>query len=87
MSRRGSQPERLPGVWTLIRDILSFLGGWALIFLEAQRPEVRGLVMLVGGAAIGIPGFAVGAASVAEVISQRRGGTPDSPSPRVEPRV
>lgn len=86
MSRRGAT-QPLPGVWTLIRDILSFIGGWGLIFLEAQRPEVRGLVMLVGGAAIGIPGFAVGAASVAQAFSQRRAGTPESPSQPAEPRV
>jgi len=70
-----------------MRDILSFLGGWALIFLEVQRQDIRLAVLLVGGAAIGIPGFAVGAASVLEALSLRRVGTPESPSSPVEPPV
>jgi len=72
------QPPRLPGAWTLTRDILSFLGGWALIFMEVTRPEVREAVLLLGGSLVGVPGLAVGAASVAGALTQRRNGTPGS---------
>lgn len=57
-----------------------FLGGLVLIFMEAQRVEVRGLVMLMGGTMMGVPGFAVGVVSIVEAVSLRRVGTPDSPS-------
>lgn len=88
MSRRGAaRADRLPGVWTLVRDFLSFLGGWALIFSEVQRAEVRESVLLFAGTVIGIPGLAVGFTSVVDAISQRRAGTPDSPSPPPEPQA
>ena len=64
----------------MLRDVLSFVGGWTLIFLEAQRPEVREAVLLVGGAAIGIPGFAVAATSILEAMVTRRVGTGGSQS-------
>ncbi len=89
MSKRGipQQSHRLPGAWTLIRDILSFLGGWVLIFLEVQRPEVRPLVLLLAGGTVGIPGLGVGVKSIAELISQRPAGTPDLPLQQAEPRA
>lgn len=81
------QPSRWPGFWTIARDVLTFFGGWTLIFSEVRHPEVRAIVLLVGGAAIGIPGFAVGAASILDAIARRQtgtGGSPSEPPPRVE---
>lgn len=82
MSRRGAaaRDNRLPGVWVLLRDVLSFAGGWILIFMEAQRPEVREAILAFGGVAIGIPGLAQGATSLLDAWAARRAGTGDSPS-------
>lgn len=60
----------------LIRDILCFLGGWGMIihdvaFLSGQEP--RWLVLLMGGALVGVPG-------VAEILGSLR-GTGGQPSP------
>ena len=63
----------------MTRDILSFLGGWSIIFVEVQRADIRESVLLFAGAIIGVPGLFVGAASVAEAIG-RRDGTDDSSS-------
>jgi hypothetical protein len=79
VSDRATQDRRLPGWWTLTRDILSFVGGWALIFSEAHRPDVRESVMVFAGVIIGVPGLAVGFTSLADAL--RRGGTGDSSSP------
>lgn len=73
----------MPGWWTLARDILSFGGGWWLIFTEAQRPEIREFVMVFGGVVAGIPGLAIGASSILDAVL-RRGGTGASPSQPVE---
>ena len=51
MSERATQtpsPPLLPGWWTLTRDVLTFLGGWAMIFLEIRRPEIRDSVLVLG---------------------------------------
>lgn len=81
MSRHAtSKQARLPGPWVLLRDILSFLGGWALIFQEVARPEIRESVLLLAGSIIGVPGIAVGATSIAEAL-KRRNGTDGSQSP------
>lgn len=82
MSDRATRERRFPGWWTLARDILSFTGGWALIFSEAQRPEVRESVMVFAGVIIGVPGLAVGATSLAEAL--RRGGTGEPSLPQPE---
>lgn len=70
-------------MWTLVRDICTFLGGWAMIFMEISRPEVRESVLLLAGAFIGVPGGGVAVASIAEAV--RRGGTGGSQSQPVEP--
>lgn len=75
---------RLPGLWTLLRDIGSFLGGWALIFMEVQRTEIRESVLIFAGGVIGIPGLVVGGTSIAEAIRGRRNGT-GSPSSESQP--
>lgn len=80
MNGQGPGQQGLPGRWALIRDVLSFAGGWALIFWEARRPEVRLLVMLVGVASTGVPTVAVAAASALDAFSRRQGGTPGSSS-------
>ncbi len=79
------QAPRLPSAWTLTRDILSFFGGWVLIFLEVTKPEVRESVLILAGTVIGVPGLAVGASTVAEAVTARRNGTGGSPSQPAEP--
>jgi hypothetical protein len=66
---------RLPRPWVLIRDIGSFLGGWALIFMEVSRPEIRESVLVFAGLVIGVPGLAVGKTTIVEAITRRRSGT------------
>lgn len=74
------QPK-LPGWWTLGRDIATFIGGWALIFLEVQRADIRESVMIFAGTCIGIPGLSVGIASVVEAYKRQHGidASPSSP--------
>ena len=81
MSERST--TQLPGAWTLVRDIATFLGGWAMIFMEISRPEVRESVLLLAGTFIGIPGFGVAFTSIADAV--RRGGTGGSQSQPAEP--
>lgn len=82
MSARDSKElPRLPPVWVLLRDIFTFLGGWALIFLEVSRPEIREPVLLFGGAMIGVPGFGVAFTALVESYTRRRSGIDDSPLP------
>lgn len=73
------QQPRLPGLWTLLRDIGSFLGGWALIFMEVQHTEVRESVLVFAGSVIATPGVAVGLSSIAEAY-RRHSGTGSLPS-------
>jgi hypothetical protein len=80
VSRRRTPPGQLPGAWTLLRDILTFAGGWWLIYQEVQRQDVRLGVLLFAGVAIGIPGLGVAFVSIVNAISQRQGGTPELPS-------
>ncbi len=75
---RGRAQQRLPHWWVLLRDILSFLGGWGTIAYEVQRADIREAVLVLAAAAIGIPGLAVARASVAEAIASRRSGTESS---------
>lgn len=86
MSERGSdrQSPRLPGVWTLIRDVLSFLGGWTLIFMEVQRSDLRESVLVLAAGIVGVPAAAVGAQSIADAITRRNGTAESSSSPQVE---
>lgn len=85
--RETRQPSQLPGAWTLLRDILSFLGGWALIFMEVQRTELRESVLILAAGIVGAPAGFVGLQSVADAIAARRGGTGGSSSspPEVAP--
>lgn len=75
----------LPGWWTLTRDVLTFLGGWAIVFMEVRRPEIRDSVLVLGGSLLGVPGLALGASSIADAL-RRRGGTDGPPaSPPADP--
>jgi hypothetical protein len=89
VSERGmEQPTpRLPGWWTLARDIGSFLGGWALIFSEVQRPDLRESVLVLAAGIVGVPAAAVGAQTVVEALATRRNGTGGSSSspPEAQP--
>jgi hypothetical protein len=83
MSERGmSQPTpRLPGWWTLVRDIASFIGGWALVFTEVQRPEIRESVLVFAASVVGVPIAVVGAQTVVEAVTRRNGTGGSSSSP------
>lgn len=70
-----------------MRDVLSFLGGWILIFMEVSRPEVRDSVLLLAGSLVTVPGIGVGVASVVQARSQSRGGTPEPQSSQAESPV
>lgn len=68
----------------MAKDILSYLGGWALIFHQALGvpPQDFNLTLvLLGGTLVGIPG-------VGQLLAARTGGSPsedpalDSPPPR-----
>jgi len=50
-----------------------------MIWNEVQRTEIREAVLLFAGVAIGIPGLAIGASSVADAVRNRT-GTGGSPS-------
>lgn len=78
MSEQADTQDRLPGLWALVRDILTFVGGWVLTFMEVRHPEARESVLLLCGTLITAPGAFVGVAAVAGSISRRRGGTPGS---------
>jgi hypothetical protein len=65
--------------------VLTFLGGWAMIFLEIRRPEIRDSVLVLGGSLLGVPGLALGASSVVEAIRSRTGTAGPSGSPPAGP--
>ncbi|WP_097319413.1 hypothetical protein [Paractinoplanes atraurantiacus] len=75
----------LPGAWTLARDILSFAGGWLLIFLEVTRPEIRESVLVLAGSVVGVPGVALGARSVVDAVRSRAGTPGPSEPPPADP--
>lgn len=70
--------------WALTRDILSYVGGWALIVYQALAvppKDVNEWFLLLGGSLIGVPG-------VAEILAWRgRGdsGTAGLPLPPPAP--
>lgn len=72
----------------MVRDVVSFLGGWALTFHEVLRPEVRESVLLFAGTLIAVPGAAAGVTALRSG-QQRPTGTsgqqPDSPAPESSP--
>jgi hypothetical protein len=72
MSRR-----RRPPTFTVVKDIVSWMGGWALIVHESLvTPSQFNLWrLLIGGALVGVPGFG-------QLLAMRTGA---SPSPPPEP--
>ena len=75
---------RRPSTVTVVKDILSYLGGWGLIVHQAvlvPPADFNLTLVLVGGALVGIPG-------VGQLLALRTGGSPsedpseESPSPR-----
>jgi hypothetical protein len=69
--------QRRPGAWTVVKDVVSYLGGWALIADQALRvrPEDFNLwLLLLGGALVGVPGFS-------QLLAMRIGGSPSLPPP------
>lgn len=65
MSRR-----RKPGTFTVVKDVASYLGGWALIVHQALFVPPRDFnlyLLLLGGALVGVPG-------VSQLLAMRTGG-------------
>jgi hypothetical protein len=75
-----------------VRDIASWVLGWALIGYEVLlQDQIREPVLLLAGAVVGVPGLALGASSVAEAVRSRAGtpgpsgSSPVAPSPPSPP--
>lgn len=79
MSTRRTSRTRRPGAVTVAKDVLSYLGGWALIVHQAVfvPPQDFNLTLvLLGGTLVGIPG-------VSQLLALRTGSGP-SPDPPEE---
>lgn len=72
MSRREA---KLPGWWTLAKDIATFLGGWVIMFMELQRPVLRESVLLLAAGIVGIPAGSIALQTLADIVVNRRPGT------------
>lgn len=63
---------------TVVKDCLSYLGGWALIVHQAAIVSPRDFnlwLLALGGALVGVPGFG-------QLLAMRTGGSlSDSPPP------
>lgn len=69
--------HRGPSTLTVVKDILSYLGGWGLILHQALivPPKDFNLSLaLLGGALVGIPG-------VSQLLAIRTGGSPGPDQP------
>ncbi|AGL19488.1 hypothetical protein [Actinoplanes sp. N902-109] len=75
--------RRKPGVFTVVKDALSYLGGWALILHQAvivPPKDFNLTLVLLGGALVGVPG-------VSQLLASRIGSLPSSdPPPEESPR-
>jgi hypothetical protein len=72
MSRR-----RKPGTFTVIKDVISYVGGWLLIAYEVAvvpPADFQWLILLMGGALVGVPG-------ASQIIAMRTGGQPSASPP------
>ncbi|GAA2681655.1 hypothetical protein [Actinoplanes palleronii] len=83
MSTPRRSRTRRPGTVTLVKDLLSYLGGWALIVHQAvfvPPADFNLTLVLLGGTLVGIPG-------VGQLLALRTGSGPlpdppeESPSP------
>lgn len=75
--------RRKPGALTVVKDVLSYLGGWALIVHQAAAvpPQNFNLwLLLVGGALVGVPGFSQ-LVAMRTAIGQSPSASPESPPP------
>jgi hypothetical protein len=73
--------RRKPGTFTVIKDVASYVGGWALIAHQALFVPPRDFnlwLLLVGGALVGVPG-------VSQLIAMRTGGGQSPPPPAASP--
>ncbi|GAA2516598.1 hypothetical protein [Winogradskya humida] len=71
-----------PGAWTVVKDAISYLGGWALILHQAVivPPQDFNLtLLLLGGALVGVPG-------ISQLLASRIGGSPSPPPPPDQPQ-
>lgn len=71
-----------PSTLTVVKDILSYLGGWGLILHQALvvPPQDFNLTLvLLGGTLVGIPG-------VGQLLAIRTGGSPSQDPPEGSPR-
>lgn len=76
-----SARSRGPGRWTLVRDIMSFTLGWALIFQQAlfiDPGKVNSAFLWLAAALLGVPG-------ASEVVARFRAGTGGAASSRRPP--
>lgn len=74
MSARSTR--RRPDTLTVVKDLISFIGGWGLIGHQAllvPPADFNLSLMLLGAALVGVPG-------VGQLLAMRTGG-PSSPSP------
>lgn len=73
--------QRKPGLFTVVKDVASYVGGWLLIAHQALivKPADFNLWLLtVGGLLVGVPGFS-------QVIAMRTGGGPSASPPEESP--
>lgn len=67
---------RRPSTATVVKDILSYLGGWGLIVHQAlvvPAADFNLTLVLLGGTLVGIPG-------VGQLLALRTGGSPSEPA-------
>lgn len=72
---------RGPSTLTVVKDVLSYLGGWGLILHQAlivPPKDFNLTLVLLGGALVGIPG-------VGQLLAIRTGGSPGSDPPGESP--
>lgn len=75
MSRR-----RKPDLFTVVKDVTSYAGGWALIAHESlvQPSQFNLWRLLLGATLVGVPGFG-------QLLAMRTGGSPSPPPEEASP--
>lgn len=80
-TRRTSRSRRRPGAVTVLKDVTSYLGGWALIAHQAlvvPAQDFNLTLVLLGGTLVGIPG-------VSQLLALRTGSSPSPDQPEESP--
>lgn len=54
-----SARTRGPRGWTVVKDVVSFLASWGLIYQQVLIGPVDGRVLALAGALLGVPGLSV----------------------------